>query len=210
MQNEKGFTLIELAIVLSLIMILTALAAPSLRSIAASSKLKSSASEIRSLLIYARDVSVTENTNYLVLFDLNNQRYWLASSDDFDLEDMSTSLAMNRESESETTTSTSSDEEETSFSRTDNLIGIPREVKTNITIAMISVSHGSQANPISTGIDYICFTPTGMAEAAEIYLQDSKGKNLSIIVDQATGHISIEKISQSEAEELGLTSVEED
>lgn len=213
MSSRDGFTLIELAIVLSLIMILTAVTAPSLRGIVSSSKLKSSASEIHSLLTFARDVSITENTNYLVLFDLDEQQYWLADSEDFDMEDMSTSLAANQtesSSETETTTATSSEDEVFFLSRTSNLLGIPKEPKANVEIAMISVAHGSQATQITTGTDYVCFTPTGTAEEMTVYLVGSRGNGMSISVDGAIGRASVEKVDDTQMEELGLSLSEEE
>lgn len=208
--QKNGFTLIELAIVLSLIMILTAIAAPSLRTFATSRQLKSSASEIRSLLMFARDVSITENTNYLVLFDLDEQRYWLASRDNFDIEDMSASLATNR-SQSTSSTTSSSEDEEFSLSRTSNLLGIPKEPKNGIQIAMISVMHGSsEPNQVTTGTDYVGFTPTGTAEEATIYLANSNESVMSISVDQATGHVRVEKVSDADANEMGLSFTQEE
>lgn len=220
--RKDGFTLIELAIVLSLITILTAVTAPFLRNFATSRNLKSSASEIYSLLTYARDVSITENTNYLVLFDLDEQRYWLTSSDNFDLENMSASLvtsgsSTNSNSGTSTSnsgtsmtnseTSTTSSEEEPYVSRTSNLLGIPQKPKTNIKIAMMSVAHGSsQTSQVTTGTDYVCFTPAGTSEEATIYLRDpTNGKGMSISVNQATGYVRIEKTTDAEMNELGLS-----
>jgi len=212
--RKDGFTLIELAIVLSLITILTAVTAPSLRNFATSRNLKSSASEIYSLLTYARDVSITENTNYLVLFDLDEQRYWLTSSDNFDLENMSASLVTSgssTNSNSGTSTSNSgtsmtSSEEEPYVSRTSNLLGIPQKPKSNIEIAMVSVAHGSsQTSQVTTGMDYVCFTPAGTSEEATIYLRDpTNGKGMSISVNQATGYVRIEKMTDAEMNELGF------
>ena len=88
----NGFTLIEVMIVLALIAILSSIAMPSLRGFAASTRLKSTAHAIRDMLNFARDMAITERGAYLVVFDLTANRYWLASSETFNLADPSTPL----------------------------------------------------------------------------------------------------------------------
>ena len=72
--SETGFTLIEVMLVLTLIVILSSVAMPSLRGFAGSTRLKSSGSAIRDMLHFARDMAVTEGTAYLVVFDLDQNR----------------------------------------------------------------------------------------------------------------------------------------
>ena len=85
--TSRGFTLIEVMIVLALIAILSSIAMPSLRGFAASTRLKSTAHAIRDMLNFARDMAITEQAAYLVVFDLTANRYWLASSETFNLGD---------------------------------------------------------------------------------------------------------------------------
>ena len=87
--TPNGFTLIEIMLVLALIAILSSIAMPSLRGFAASTRLKSTAHAIRDMLNFARDMAITERAAYLVVFDLAANRYWLASSETFNLADPS-------------------------------------------------------------------------------------------------------------------------
>ena len=78
-----GFTITELLLVLTLIGVLSAISMPALKGFAATRRLKASAATLQSLLTFARDMAITDRTTYLVVFDLDNDRYWLASSETF-------------------------------------------------------------------------------------------------------------------------------
>jgi len=208
--EPKGFTLIELTIVIALMMILYAVATPSLRNLAPSSRLKSSAREIQSLLTYARDVAMTENTVYLVTFDLDEQRYWLSSSEDFNAEDATSSLASASSSVFRFQQNTSvsdegvSSEGEYGSSRTIMIAGIPRKPATGVEIAAINITHDYSTSTlrsertnfgeeITAGIEYIYFTPKGTSEDMILYLQGKTGKMMSVQVERETGKVSIRK-----------------
>ena len=227
-KESKGFTLIELTIVIAIMMILYAIATPSLRNLAPSSRLKSSAREIQSLLTYARDVAMTENTVYLVNFDLDQQRYWLASSENFDATDATSSLASANASvfRSQQNTSvsdeegiTNSSEGEYGSSRTLMIAGIPRKPATGVEIAAINITHDySSSNysnldsefssdrtnfgeEITAGIEYIYFTPKGKSEDMILYLQDRTGKMMSVRVERETGQVATRKESENAMEQ---------
>ena len=219
-EEPKGFTLIELTIVVALMMILYAIATPSFRNLAPSSRLKSSAREIQSLLTYARDVAMTENVVYLVTFDLDEQQYWLASSEDFDAEDATSSLASSSAIySSQQNTSVSEEEgiseEQFGSSRTTMIAGIPRKPATGVEIAAVNITHDYSSSAysysdselsserinageeITTGTEYIYFTPKGTSEDMILYLQDKTGKMMSVRVERETGQVSIRKESQN-------------
>jgi len=65
---DRGFTLIEIMLVLTLLVILSSITMPSIRGFAASTRLKSSARTIQDLLHFARDMAITERIGYLVVF----------------------------------------------------------------------------------------------------------------------------------------------
>ena len=91
-QSQSGFTITELLIVLTLIGILSAISMPTLKGFAATRRLKSSAYSLRSLLTFARDMAITDRATHLVVFDLDRDRYWLASSETFNPANPLTSL----------------------------------------------------------------------------------------------------------------------
>ncbi|MFQ6039597.1 MAG: hypothetical protein ACE5PV_01970, partial [Candidatus Poribacteria bacterium] len=203
---------------------------------------KSSAREIQSLLTYARDVAMTENVAYLVVFDLDEQRYWLTSSENFDAENTTSSLVtsslttMLNFQQSTSVSEEESSDQEFSSSRTAMIAGIPRKPATGVEIAAINItavhevtaersehdyssSTYSYSNPelssaksnarlrlseginsgaeVTTGAEYIYFTPKGTSEDMVLYLQDKTGKMMSVSVERETGQVSIRKESQN-------------
>jgi prepilin-type N-terminal cleavage/methylation domain-containing protein len=225
MQNEKdkstfyilhsafltgGFTLIEIMLVLALIAILSSITMPSIRGFAASTRLKSSARAIRDLLHFTRDMAITERTGYLAVFDLDQNRYWLASSESFDVTDPSGSSiasASNRARQApsqQIVDELSTEEGRTILSRTGSILGIPQEPSHNVSLVQMTTNHNLQSNQIESGADYVYFSPTGVAEDAVIYIQDQRGEAMSITVEKATGRVRLQHLNRQQGEELGI------
>ena len=205
--GSTGFTLIEIMIVLALIAIVSSIAMPSLRGFAASTRLKSTAQAIRDMLNFARDMAITERTSYLVVFDLTANRYWLASSETFNLADPSTPVTTNSvgvQSAQPITDQGTTALQGTPPSRTNAILGIPQKPGHNVSLARMITYHNSQTLQIDSGVDYVYFSPTGSSEDAVLYFQDQRGHVMSVTVENATGRIRLQKIGSQQLEQLGL------
>ena len=207
--GSKGFTLIEIMIVLALIAILSSIAMPSLRGFAASTRLKSTAHAIRDTLNFARDMAITERVAYLVVFDLTTNRYWLASNETFNLTDPSTPLTASAPSSLPSQQPTAGQGHTTlqqmSPSRTNAILGIPQKPGHNVNLVRMITNHNFQTIQIDTGVDYIYFAPTGSSKNSVVYIQDQRGKAMSITVENATGRVRLQNINAQQLEGLGLT-----
>ncbi|MFZ2630288.1 MAG: GspH/FimT family pseudopilin [Desulfosalsimonadaceae bacterium] len=73
MANKKGFTLLELLVVLVLISLVTALVAPRLAAPLGNLQLKTAVKKIAGSLRYARSLAASEKINRLCVFDFDNQ-----------------------------------------------------------------------------------------------------------------------------------------
>lgn len=208
--SETGFTLIEIMLVLMLIGILSAISMPSLKGFTVSTRLKSSARSIRDMLHFARDMAVTEGISYLVVFDLDRNRYWLASSETFALKDLpSTSIAQfsNGFDQMHNPTASSTQVSEviqTNVSRTSMILGVPHSLSDKVSLWQMVTSHNSQTNQTDSGADYVYFSPTSTSEDTTLYIRDVKGSAVSISVEAATGRVRIQEISTAERQVLGL------
>ena len=206
--TSKGFTLIEVMIVLALIAILSSIAMPSLRGFAASTRLKSTAHAIRDTLNFARDMAITERAAYLVVFDLTTNRYWLASNETFNLGDPSTPVTASPLSslpaQQPTAGQGNTTLQQMPPSRTNAILGIPQTLGHNVSLARMITNHNFQTIEIDTGVDYVYFSPTGSSEDSVLYIQDPRGKTMSITVENATGRVRLQKIDSQQLETLGL------
>lgn len=75
--RKNGFSLIEIVVVSSIILIISLVAIPSWRQISGNLELNSEARAIASELRKAQQFSVTEQINYLVFFDIAQNKYQL-------------------------------------------------------------------------------------------------------------------------------------
>lgn len=201
---SKGFTLIEILIVLALIAIISSIAMPSLRGFAASTRLKSTAHAIRDILNFARDMAITERASYLVVFDLTANRYWLASSETFDLADPSTPLTASFPVQQPTANQGTTALQRPGPSRTNAILGIPQKPGHDVSLTRMITNHNFQTIQIDAGVDYVYFSPTGSSEDTALYLQDRRGQAMSITVENATGRVRLQKINSQQLEELEL------
>ena len=193
--SSQGFTLVEVLIVLTIIVLLSTAAAPSFKGFSTSSRLKSDVHAVRDLLGFARDTAITEHVPYFVVFDLDANQYWLADSETFDVDGEIGILSTN-----ETIATNTIEEQAYTVSRTSMILMRPREVTQGTTIAEISVEHGTQSIQKNTGTDYIYFSPNGSAEDAILIFENSTENLMRISVNSDTANIKIDEIQNDEYE----------
>lgn len=74
---EKGFTLIELVLVLLLMAAITAIGVPSFRSLYVTSEMQRVSSEFLNTLRYAQQRAILERTPVQVIIDVENSTFWV-------------------------------------------------------------------------------------------------------------------------------------
>lgn len=195
--TENGFTLIEIMLVLAIIAILSSISMPAMRGFAASQRLKTSAQAIVDTISFARDMAITESATHLVVFDVDGNRYWLASSETFDVQNPVSSAG--RASNAPTTP-----DGQMGVSRTSGIMGIPQPLSHGITIAGLVTIEDAGPQQINSGADYVYFTPISTSIDTIVYLQNVRGDGIAITVEGATGRAGIQQMTQEELQMLGF------
>ena len=221
LQSQRGFTITELLIVLTLIGILSVISMPTLKGFAATRRLKASAYTLRSLLTFARDMAVTDQTVHLVVFDFDNDRYWLASSETFNPSNPLTSALtaqnstvvaavqnrINRNSGLQTRPTTGTSASQMPLARSSGILGVPYPMEQNVTLAAMVTNHNGRTIQVDSGVAYIYFSPTSTSEDAFVYLQNSRNQIMSVTVEAASGRVHARQLTSQEIEMLGFATV---
>ncbi|MGD0278796.1 MAG: prepilin-type N-terminal cleavage/methylation domain-containing protein [Smithella sp.] len=79
--NKRGFTLVELLLVIVLIGVVLVLAIPSTRDVLTGDKLKKASRQIIALERKLHVEAVRDQKNYILCIDLPNSAYWIITSD---------------------------------------------------------------------------------------------------------------------------------
>lgn len=211
-QSQRGFTITELLIVLTLIGILSAISMPTLRGFAVTRRLKASAYTIRSLLTFARDMAITDRTPYLVVFDLDNGRCWLASSETFN---PSTPLASALTAQNSTAATaaqnntngnplTTTNSVQQTLTRTGGILGVPNPMEQDVTLVAMITNQNGRTLEVNSGVGYIAFSPNATSEQALVYLRNTRNQIMSVAVEAASGRVTVQQLAPEDIETLGF------
>lgn len=212
-QSQNGFTITELLIVLTLMGILSAVSMPALKGFAVTRRLKASAHSIRSLLTFARDMAITDRTAHLVVFDLDNNRCWLASGETFN---PSSPLASALTAQNSTAVNASTPHtnvnplaptnsaQQGTFNRAGGILGVPYAMEKNVVLAAMVTNQNGRTVQSDSGVGYIYFSPTATSQETLIYLRNSQNQIMSIAVEAASGRVTVQQLAAEEIETLGL------
>jgi type II secretion system protein H len=150
LSREKGFTLLELILVMVIISTVLAMAAPSLRGFFSSRKTHDAASNILSLIRFARSQAITEGHTYRLNFDSDEGVYWLTS------------------------------DAEGAFSAPSTEFGREFDLPDDTTVEIEKDDDKKNKNDKEDQKTYIAFFSQGMAETGTITLTDRSGEEIKI------------------------------
>ena len=211
--GTPGFTVTELLLVLVLIGVLSAISMPALKGFTATRRLKASAYTLRSLLTFARDMAITDRAAYLVVFNLDNGQYWLASSETFNPSNPlrsaltaqnSTALAAIQNNTNGTTFTTGNSVQQTPLSRTSGILGVPHLMEQNVTLASMVTNYNGRTVQADAGVAYIHFSPNATSEETVVYLRNARNQIMSVTVEAASGRVRVRQLAPTEIEMLGF------
>ena len=195
---QGGFTLVEMLVVLTIISILLAAAAPSFKSFSDKQKLQSAGGAVSSLGHYARDIAMADGEPYMIVFDLTQQTFWLAKASGLEYGDLSMTAytgAYGPEAGNMTP-------EEMVAARGHGVLGEMRETNAAVSIDRIDVEREGAIVSGATDYEYVQFNADGTAEPASVYLMNNQNQAAVVDVWLRASRIDVRMLSEGEASEL--------
>src|SRR3990172_13433210 len=84
MKKEKGFTLVELLVAIAIVTFIASLGIPQIIQFGSNYQVKSAATDLLQNMKLARAMAIKESRDYLIVFDTNNNRYYVGHDGDGD------------------------------------------------------------------------------------------------------------------------------
>jgi general secretion pathway protein H len=182
-RNHRGFTLLELIVVLIIISLMSALVVPKLTGPMSNLDLKTAAKKISASLRYARSRAASEKTTYVALFDFDKSRLVIIDSaipplvkGDFHMNNRE--MLDRRPAEPP-----------------DNEKDRPGGFKTYHLPDGVKLAKGvSREGDFNSGLFRIIFFPSGGSSGGEITVANERGRQYKIIVDFITGTVQLSEV----------------
>lgn len=195
---ESGFTLVEMLVVLTIMSIVLAIAAPSFKSFSEKRKLDSSGEAVRSLGLFARNAAIADKEPYMIVFDLTRHAFWLAKASALEYGDLSQTFdigAYGPEAQE-------MQPEQLLAMRASGILGETKETEANVQISRVDVEREGAIVSGALDYEYVQFNADGTAEPASIYLTNSQNEAIVVDVWLRASRIDVRDLSESEAAEL--------
>jgi len=180
-RNHRGFTLLELIIVLIIISLVSAFVVPKLTGPLSNLDLKTAGKNISSSLRYIRSHAAAEKTTYVALFDFDQNRLVLA---DAAASPLAKGDSNNREAFDRALADLPDSEKER-----------PGGVKTYKLPDGVKLARAvSREGDFSSGLFRIFFFPGGGSSGGEITVANERGRQYRIHVDFITGIVQLSEV----------------
>ena len=179
---RKGFTLLELLVVLVIISIMAAFVGPRIAGSMSSLTLKTAAKKVAASLRYARSQATSESRPYFVLFDTDKGRLTIKPGQTATKEDKEKEAA---EGEQDPGTSEEIADDNPIKDRF-KVYALPEGVRFDKVI--------SDENEAASDIFQIVFFPNGGSSGGEVLLENDRGRRYNISVDFVVGTVRLEEV----------------
>ncbi|MBC8466499.1 MAG: GspH/FimT family pseudopilin [Deltaproteobacteria bacterium] len=178
---RKGFTLLELLIVLVIISIMAAFVGPRIAGSMSNLTLKTAAKKVASSLRYARSQATSENRPYFVLFDTDKGRLTIKPGQTATKEDKEKEAA---EGEQDAGTSKGMAGDEAVKDRF-KVYALPEGVRFDKVV--------SDKNEDTSDVFQIVFFPNGGSSGGEVLLENDRERRYNISVDFVVGTVRLKE-----------------
>jgi general secretion pathway protein H len=156
---DRGFTMIELLVVMVIISLVTAFTIPSIRTSLLSDQLKTAARRLIGLVTEVSQDAVSNQSEYILNFDLENNRVWATRG---------------------AGQGTGQDGQNEDKKSREKKLKIPESVK----IVDITSVHGGK---LSQGAPTLYFSKKGYVDKTAIHLRSDDGRDMTIVLSPFMG-----------------------
>ena len=181
-RNQRGFTLLELIVVLVIISLMSALVVPKLAGPMSNLDLKTAAKKIAASLRYVRSHAASEKATYVALFDFDKNRLVMIDSPN-PLLVKGDFYINNRETFDGTPVEPPENE---------------KDLKAYYLPDGVKLAKGvSREGDVNSGFFQIVFFPSGGSSGGEITVANERGRQYKINVDFITGTVQLSEVTGS-------------
>ncbi len=182
--NRKGFTLIELIMVMAIISVIAAIVLPRLDPFVPKRRLKSAARVLSGTISLAYGESVTRNKTYRLYMDPSDDSYWITQVEQLEGEESGSSVGIRIGTQFELLQYEEIDGsiEETTPSEP---MFARKKLPDGVHFASVEVQRDLEIP--TPGARYIEFNPLGDGSPATIYLENEEGQTFTVRYDGVSG-----------------------
>jgi len=176
---RKGFTLLELLVVLVIISIMAAFVGPRVAGSMSTLTLKTAAKKVAASLRYARSQATSESRLYFVLFDSAKGRLTIKSGQKATNEDTEKEVAEGEQDEGRSEDMADDSPVKEKF----KVYALPEGVRFDKVV--------SDTNEDTSDVFQIVFFPNGGSSGGEVLLKNDRGRQYNISVDFVVGTVRL-------------------
>lgn len=184
MRNSKGFTLIEILVVVAIIALISALAMPSISSFFQIS-LGSTSREMASIIKEAYNAAVVTGKVYRVAYDLKENSYWVEAGPSNSLLD--TKETREREERRRKFSSRLSDAPPPPSQFMMDTMITRKKKKLPRGVVFEDILTQQSPDPINVGTAYSHFFPNGLSEQTIVHIKDLSNHHASLAISALMG-----------------------
>jgi prepilin-type N-terminal cleavage/methylation domain-containing protein len=183
-RDARGFTLLELIVVVAMIAVIAAIAFPRLDPFLPQRRLKSAARLLSGTITLVYGEAIAKNKTYRLYMDPSTDEYWITEATKFESEDESSVIGLTLGTSFELLDYTEGGQDIEETAPTEPMLA-PKSLPQGVHFSSVEI--GGAAGTPRVGTKYIEFTPLGVASPAIIHLINEDDEEFAVTYDGVTG-----------------------